>query len=286
MRRAARFPLHAEIHREEIPPGPVYVWDIDKTYLDTRFSQVRDLLSIPLEWGIDKRAVRGAAPLLRALRGGPSGRGHHPLFFISASPPQIQAAIARKMLNDGVEYDGLYFKDQLAVLKQGWLRQIRRHLTYKLTALFDLLSRLPEGARLSLFGDDVEDDPVIYSLFADAAEGYLRGLRLEQRLITLGAPKRWARGLAESLDEAPPRVVERVVIRLARDPSGGRIRALHRKVWGWSEPRALADALASAGAIRAEDAAAIEARSHEPLYYGSLDGPCWLPSNDCALEGC
>src|SRR4051812_48106233 len=87
--------------------GAGFVWDIDKTYLDTRFSQLKGLAGIPFEFGIDKRALPGTVELPRGLRDGPTGREHRPLYFVSASPPQIAPAIERKMLLDGVEWDGI-----------------------------------------------------------------------------------------------------------------------------------------------------------------------------------
>src|SRR5437868_8900070 len=83
--------------------GDILLWDIDKTYLDTRFSSMRGLLAIPFEFAIDKRTIPGAAVLLRALRRG-SGEESAlvPLYFISGSPPQLRRVVERKMLLDGV----------------------------------------------------------------------------------------------------------------------------------------------------------------------------------------
>ena len=49
------------------------ICDIDKTYLNTRFSTWRGLARIPFEWAIDKAPISGMVPLLRGLRRG--GRG-------------------------------------------------------------------------------------------------------------------------------------------------------------------------------------------------------------------
>src|SRR5688572_7492402 len=103
-----------------LPPdyaGDVLLWDIDKTYLDTRFSSMRGLLSIPFEFAIDKRSLPGAAVLLRALRRGAGAESALvPLYFISGSPPQLRRVVERKMVLDGVDYDGITFKDQLGLL--------------------------------------------------------------------------------------------------------------------------------------------------------------------------
>src|SRR5687767_10422110 len=105
--------------------GDVLVWDIDKTYLDTRFSSWRGLAAIPFELAIDKEALPGAVPLLRALRRGPGDRtALVPLYFVSGSPPQLRRVIERKMILDGVEFDGITFKDQLGLLRSGRVRAI------------------------------------------------------------------------------------------------------------------------------------------------------------------
>jgi hypothetical protein len=96
--------------------GPVHVWDVDKTYLDTDISSVWGMLRIPLEMAIDKRTIPGAVAVLRECRRGPGPRPRHvPLYFVSASPPQLEGVIRRRMLLDGVEPDGFVFKDQLAL---------------------------------------------------------------------------------------------------------------------------------------------------------------------------
>lgn len=90
----ARYPLR--INDERVLPdgydGPVYVWDIDKTYLSTHFSSLHGLARIPLEFAVDKVAIPGMPELLRGLRkgAGPHYAGH-PLYFVSASPPSSRA---------------------------------------------------------------------------------------------------------------------------------------------------------------------------------------------------
>ena len=50
------------------PPRHVYRWDLDKTYLKTDFDTLRDLVRSAFERAEAKRAVPGAAALLRELR--------------------------------------------------------------------------------------------------------------------------------------------------------------------------------------------------------------------------
>src|SRR5689334_25293938 len=86
--------------------GDVLLWDIDKTYLDTRFSSARGLLAIPFEFAIDKRALPGTVALLRALRRGPHEEsGVVPVYFVFGSAPQLRSVVGRKVALDAVGLD-------------------------------------------------------------------------------------------------------------------------------------------------------------------------------------
>jgi hypothetical protein len=199
--------------------GDVLLWDIDKTYLDTRFSSWRGLVAIPFEFAIDKRAIPGAVPLLRALRHGPDeASGLVPLYFVSGSPPELRSVIERKMTLDGVEFDGITFKDQLGLLRAGRWKEIPRQVGYKLRALLLDQRDLPRGARWLLFGDDVEQDARIFRLFAEVLEGFV-GPALVDRLRTMGVAQdeaTWIGELARTLVAAPGPLgpVERIFIHL------------------------------------------------------------------------
>ena len=181
--------LYDRSNDRRLPPdytGDVLLWDIDKTYLDTHFSSWRGLLAIPFDMAVDKRAVPGAVPLLRALRRGPGERSVLvPLYFVSGSPRELRPIIERKMTLDGVEFDGITFKDQWGLAKRGHFKAIKRQIAYKLTALLLYRAELPSGARWLMFGDDVESDAVIFALFGEICAG-LRGERLDLRLADLG----------------------------------------------------------------------------------------------------
>ena len=183
--------------------GDVLVWDIDKTYLNTRFSTLRGLLAIPFEFAVDKEALPGTVALLHGLRHGPGDETRlTPLFFVSASPPQLRTVLMRKMVLDGVEFDGLTFKDQLRLLGRGRWRELSGHLNYKLAALLQLRATLPTECRVLLFGDNAEDDDTIFVLFAEVCRE-LRGAALQQRLQRLGASDDDARALVALADPLP-----------------------------------------------------------------------------------
>jgi hypothetical protein len=226
----ARASLTEDIHQtndRRLPAGytgDILVWDIDKTYLDTRFSSLRGLAAIPFEFAIDKRSIPGAAPLLRALRRGPGSKSALvPLYFISGSPPQLRSVIERKMMIDGVEFDGITFKDQLGLLLKGKVGAIRAQIGYKLKALLLYRREVPDGGRWLLFGDDVEYDAEAFTLFGRICAG-LRGEMLssalrERQVAEDDVAK--IQELAETQPIAAKDPVERVFIHLeaGRDPA-------------------------------------------------------------------
>jgi len=162
------------------PPPPVLCrWDLDKTYLRSDFDTLRSLLRTAFEKAEDKVDVPGVAELIRAVKAAAERRGR-PLavHFISASPPQIGAAIRKKLTLDGVPYDGIVFKDQLSHIRHGRLRNLREHVGFKLAELLRGRLEAPPDARELLFGDDWESDSLIYSLYADIVAGRLGGERL------------------------------------------------------------------------------------------------------------
>ena len=90
------------------------------------------------------------------------------------------------MTFDGVEFDGITFKDQLGLFLRGRIRGIKEQIGYKLSALLLLRRELPQGAREFLFGDDSESDAIIYALYADITAGRLRGSVLRRTLVSNG----------------------------------------------------------------------------------------------------
>ena len=286
VRVSSPYPLVRLCHRTLEPDyeGPVFVWDIDKTYLDTRFERLRDLVAIPFELGIDKQAFPGTAPLLHGLRAGPGGREHRPLFFVSASPHQIHAAIERKMLIDGIGYDGITYKDPLRALLRGQPRQLKEQVAFKLSALSLLYEELPEGTEILLFGDDAEQDSLIYCLFADMAAGRLRDLVLEAVLRRAGVLPSYAAAIAgRARTWAPREAVQAIYIHLVRCPEGSSIEAYDSRVVGWPTPAAAASHLHEAGFLSAQHLARVHgiAKPSEVVYGAARPDPAghWTPES-------
>jgi hypothetical protein len=203
---------------DAVPPPLLCRWDLDKTYLRSEFETLGQLWRTARERGVDKVEVPGVPDVVKALRAAADRHGRWlGIYFVSASPPQIGKAIREKLALDGVPYDGIEFKDQLAHLRRGRLRQLREHVGFKLAAL--LRGRLAKSGpvRELLFGDDWESDPLTYSLYADVLDGTLGGERLAALLGRVGVD----RALATEIDALAGRTaggggVERIFINLER----------------------------------------------------------------------
>lgn len=221
------------------PPSPpsapvpvVFRWDLDKTYLKTEFESVRDLVRIPFEEAADKRDAPGVAQLIRALRRHNQEEGHEVrIYFLTASPPQIGRAIRDKLSLDGIEYEGITFKDQLHNLVRGKFRNLREHVGFKLSELLKSRRELPPASLEYLFGDDWESDPLVYSLYADILAGrvdralvhdVLEAIRVDPVLIA--DVKRLMGG------HEPGDVVKRIYINLERRTPPAHFRSYGRRL--------------------------------------------------------
>jgi hypothetical protein len=209
------------------PPSTiVYRWDLDKTYLKSDFESLRKMVRVPFERAEDKIDEPGVVALIRALKASARAEGRAALvFFISASPPQIGRAIREKLALDGVDYDGIVFKDQMHHLMRGRFRFLREQVGFKLAELLKARLAAPVGAVEFLFGDDWESDPVIYSLYADVVAGRLDPEELGDVLVRLRIdPARLVEIKTLSRRVTAHETVRRIFINLERRTPPGRFR--------------------------------------------------------------
>lgn len=177
--------------------GTIFVSDIDKTYLSTQIDTLGGLLKAAFESPESKQNVPGFSIVLRAARRGAlEDAQKNPLYFVSASPPQIRPKLLAKMEMDGIEHDGIICKNQWGNIRKGDFKKLREQVSYKLQALLLLWQDLPPCSRLVFFGDDSESDAVIYSLFAEILAGSLEGNHLAQLLEHLGVFREDAIGIS------------------------------------------------------------------------------------------
>ena len=198
--------------------GPVFIWDIDKTYLSTQFSSLKGLSRIPLEFAVDKQAIAGMPEVLRGIRRGPGpGYGCVPLYFVSASPPQLRGVLEHKMILDGVEFDGITFKDWWQIMKKGRPKRILDQVGFKVCALLEGRQRRPLATEF-LFGDDAESDADAFSLYAGLVHKKMSYGEARDRIADAGMREDNQRCALALLDRLPEKrgKVEKVFIHLEK----------------------------------------------------------------------
>lgn len=243
-------------------PVSIFRWDLDKTYLRSEFERFRDLVRVPFERAEDKVEIPGVPELIRSVRDTAKRRGRKALvYFVSASPPQIGRAIRDKFALDGVEIDGIVFKDQLQLIKRGKFRGLREQVGYKLTELLRGRLEAPQDAAEYLFGDDWESDPFIYSVYAGLVDGRLGGEALAPLLDRIPVDRAWREGIDALLREiSPGDAVRRIFIHLERGTPPARLRPFGPRLVPVFNPFQTAACLWEEGEIDAEGIAAVAAR--------------------------
>ncbi len=199
----------------------VFVWDLDKTYLDTSWGSLRELWRTALEKAFQKRNIPGTGSLVRALKASweqERGRRPFPIYFITASPPQIETRIREKLELDQILPLGCFYKDNLRNVKPGRLWRLTQQVGYKVQALLQLRTQMKQDVRQILWGDDSESDAIIYSLYSDICArrwnekelmAILRGLHV------VGEQTDTIMELQEQIPNSDP--VEKIYINLAVD---------------------------------------------------------------------
>src|SRR3989344_1823065 len=178
----------------------IYIWDVDKTYLNTSFESKRGLLRVFIEASIDKKALPGVKNLLLELRKGANTAIElHPIFFISASPLQLKNILEGKFLIDGVQHDGIILKDYQKMRSRVGKLRLKNNFPYKLLSLLLHRAAMPPESLEILFGDDFERDADVYSLYADILKGVFSDKEIREKLqkerLTTREIKRVIRGV-------------------------------------------------------------------------------------------
>lgn len=194
----------------------VFVWDLDKTYLDTKWETIRGLIRTAFERGDKKKNIPGIKSLVQSMQ---SHYGDHlPLFFVSASPPQMIKAIFEKLTFDGLQPLGFLSKDNLRNVFPGKFQLLNKQIGYKLQALMELRLRLKKNVKMICFGDDSESDAIVYSLFSDLCAHRITDREAKEvlaHLMVMPEQMDLILELRDMLDAEDP--VERIYINLETD---------------------------------------------------------------------
>ena len=239
------------------PPATSLVcrWDLDKTYLRSEFTTLRQLLRTAFERPEQKVDVPGVAELIRALKAAAESRGQTALvYFVSASPPQIGKSIRAKLALDGVPYDGIVFKNQLEHLRRGKFRNLREHVGFKLVELLRGHLAAPADTQELCFGDDWESDSLIYSLYADILAGHLAAAPLTAILMRIRVDPLLVAEVIDLATRVSGRdAVERIFINLERRTPPATFRLFGPRVVPTFNYFQTAVVLAVMGRLRLED---------------------------------
>lgn len=205
----------------------VFVWDLDKTYLDTSIDSLSGLLQTILEKAMNKKNIPGTDVLLHALARKvqipttgkqTSPTVNFPIYFITASPPQMEERIIEKMALDELRPLGCFFKDNLKNLRPGRWWRLTKQVGFKLQALLQLRTRLREDVRQICWGDDSESDAIIYNLYSDVCARRLSPNDLRSVLEDLRCTGDQIDQILLLQSQIPDRdPVEKIYINLAKD---------------------------------------------------------------------
>lgn len=167
--------------------GHVYRWDLDKTYLDTRFEKLSRMVKIAFESAEEKVNVPGAAALLRELSSETAGFSPARVAIVSGSPTQMRKVLEEKLTLDGITWHEFHLKPQWTNLRRGRFRAIRDQVGYKLPLLLRSRTKISRTVKETLFGDDAEADAFIYSLYADIVAGRVDDQEMVRVMKAAGA---------------------------------------------------------------------------------------------------
>lgn len=162
-------------------PHVHYRWDVDKTYIHTEFDSLRDLLRMWRQTPEEKKNIPGAPALLRELLA--KDRATRNVSFISGSPRQMRDVLLKKFELDGIQPASLVLKPNVGNILQLKLRDVHNQIGYKLEVL---LSLRVQNTSEFLFGDDSEQDALIYSLYSDLLRGALPADEFQELLTLAG----------------------------------------------------------------------------------------------------
>lgn len=165
----------------------------------------------------EKVATEGVIPLIHALQRDPQAKQ----VFVSGSPKQMRSVLLQKFALDGVAVDRIILKDSLKALRTGRFGDIKSQFGHKLPSLLEdrIAHQGTEDAEQEyLFGDDVEQDALIYLTYQLIVEGKIQWKELKGLAKSAGVYSETLERLRKAIAqiEVQNKVVQRIFIRLTK----------------------------------------------------------------------
>jgi hypothetical protein len=199
----------------------LFVWDLDKTYLDTSWQSLGDLWRTISEKSFQKKNIPGTSTLVSAVKDNwqrERSQQEFPLYFITASPPQMEPNIKEKLELDSILPLGIFFKDNMKNLRPSRWRRLTQQVGFKLQALMQLRSKFQFEVTQVLWGDDSETDATIYSIYSDICRRRWSEPELIKLLKYYSVNREQIDTILDLQDQSPNQdPVEKVYINLAVD---------------------------------------------------------------------
>ncbi len=158
--------------------GTIVVSDVDRTYLEADFKNMRALVSMLFKTGETRRTLEGMESFMKRLS---AARPGGELVFLTGSPFFFKRTLEWKFELDALPVSALFthpfvhdgVKELTGTEIRRFLRTLSNQFGHKLAVLLKLHHCLPQGARLVLLGDDSELDAEVYALFRRWTDGTL-----------------------------------------------------------------------------------------------------------------
>ena len=153
------------------PFQQTFIWDLDKTYIETPLFSPIALLKDVLRNPTQRANIPGTKALLSSMQEKwEIKKMPFPLFFITASPPQIEFGIMRKLKEDGIQPVSCFFRDHLRNLSLKKLTHPYKQIGFKLHSLLRLRTFLLPNVEQVCWGDDSESDAIVYNFYSDICD--------------------------------------------------------------------------------------------------------------------